>query len=263
MLIESNQNTRFKSWKKLITKKGRKEQGQFLVEGEHLVNDALHSGWPIVGVITSEHFECPKAWSERFPALINEKKVLPNKLFAELSETMNPQGVAVVVKQTNPRPLDEVIEQSQCLILVDQVQDPGNLGTIIRTADAAGIGGVILGKGTVDPFSGKVLRSTQGSIFHLPVFEQELDHIIPTLQERGWLVYGTSLQGALDYREIQIQEKQKVAILVGNEGEGVADDLLNLVDQKTKIPIWGKAESLNVATATGILAYHIQSQLKK
>jgi TrmH family RNA methyltransferase len=176
---------------------------------------------------------------------------------------MSPQGVAMVVKKTNLRPLEEVIEQSQCVILVDQVQDPGNLGTIIRTADAAGVGGVILGKGTVDPFSGKVLRSTQGSIFHLPVYEQELNHLIPTLQERGWFVYGTSLQGAIDYREIQVQEKQKVALLVGNEGEGVAQDLLNMVNQKTKIPIWGKAESLNVATATGILVYHIQSQLKK
>jgi TrmH family RNA methyltransferase len=263
MLIESKHNPRFKAWKKLLTKKGRKEQGQFLIEGEHLVNDALHSGWPIVEVITSEDFECPKEWREHFPVLITERKVVPDTLFVELSETMSPQGVALVVKKTTPRSLEEVVEQSQCLILVDQVQDPGNLGTIIRTADAAGVGGVLLGKGTVDPFSGKVLRSTQGSIFHLPVYEQELDHIIPALQEKGWVVYGTSLQGAIDYRETQIQGKQKVALLVGNEGEGVAEDILNLVDQKIKIPIWGNAESLNVAIATGILVYHIQSQLKK
>lgn len=262
MYIESKQNSRFKTWKKLLTKKGRKEHGQFLIEGEHLVEEALDSGWPIVEVITSEDFQCPNEWSERYSVLMEEKKVLPSSLFAELSETMTPQGIAVVVKKENPYPLEELLEKSHFLLLIDQVQDPGNLGTIIRTADAAGIDGIFLGRGTVDPYSGKVLRSTQGSVFHLPMYEQELESTIPLLQEKGWLVYGTSLQNARDYREIDLKKGQKIALLVGNEGEGVAHSLLNIVNLKIKIPIWGKAESINVAIATGILVYYFQSQVK-
>jgi TrmH family RNA methyltransferase len=266
MYIESKQNSRFKAWKKLLTKKGRKEQGQFLIEGEHLVEEALRSGWPIVEVITSEDFHCPENWNESHPVLMSEKKVLPSSLFVELSETMTPQGIAVVVKKENSyfiEAIEKLLEQSHFLLLVDQVQDPGNLGTMIRTADAAGVDGIILGRGTVDPYSGKALRSTQGSVFHLPMYEQELESMIPLLQEKGWLVYGTSLQDAKDYREIEVKEEQKIALLVGNEGEGVAQHLLNIVNLKIKIPIWGKAESLNVAIATGVLLYYFQAQVKK
>lgn len=262
MIIESKQNARFKAWKKLLTKKGRKEQGSFLIEGEHLVEEALSSGWPIVDVILSEQFQLPSRWLEDFPVLLKEKNVLTSILFEELSETMAPQGIAMVLRKKSMDKLEGLLEEAQALVLIDQIQDPGNLGTIIRTADAAGIDGIILGKGTVDPFSGKVLRSTQGSIFHLPIYEEELESTISLLQKRGWKVYGTSLQGAQDYREVTFKKDQKIALLLGNEGEGVANNLLAQVDQKIKIPIWGKAESLNVGIAAGILLYYFQAQKK-
>jgi TrmH family RNA methyltransferase len=262
MIIESKQNARFKAWKKLLTKKGRKEQGTFLIEGEHLVEEALSSGWPIVDVILSEEFQLPQSWIEEYPVLTKEKNVLSSSLFEELSETMAPQGIAMVLKKKQRDQIKGLLKEGQTLVLIDQVQDPGNLGTIIRTADAAGIDGIILGKGTVDPFSGKVLRSTQGSIFHLPIYEEELEHTISQLQEEGWKVFGTSLQGAQDYRAVTLQKDQKTALLLGNEGEGVSKNLLAQVDQKIKIPIWGNAESLNVAIAAGILLYYFQAQKK-
>lgn len=261
-MIESKQNARYKAWKKLLTKKGRKEQDSFLIEGEHLVEEALHSGWRVVEVIYSEKFQAPQKWIEQYPILIKERHVLSSSLFEELSETKAPQGIAMVLKKQTMSGVEQLLKEGQTLVLIDQVQDPGNLGTIIRTADAAGIDGIILGKGTVDIYSGKVLRSTQGSIFHLPIYEEKLETTIPLLQKKGWKVYGTSLQGALDYREISVEKDEKIALLLGNEGEGVAKKLLDQVNQKIKIPIWGKAESLNVAIASGILLYYLQSQKK-
>jgi TrmH family RNA methyltransferase len=263
MIIESKNNPRFKEWKKLLTKKGRKEQDQFLMEGEHLVEEALKSGWAIKDLIFSEEYIIPEAWRNSYPILIREGVHIPSHLFMEISETKTPQGVAVVVKKKTYEDLDHLLQRGQLLLIIDQIQDPGNLGTIIRTADAAGIDGIILGKGTVDHYSGKVLRSTQGSNFHLPIYEYDLVELIPKMQSKDWNLYGTSLKDAKDYREIEVSGNRKLAFLVGNEGEGVQEELLQLVDQLVKIPIWGRAESLNVAIATGILLYHVQTQVNK
>jgi TrmH family RNA methyltransferase len=169
----------------------------------------------------------------------------------------------MVIKKRNQAPIEQLISQGKTVLLVDQIQDPGNLGTMIRTADAAGIDAIIMGKGTVDQYSGKVTRSTQGSIFHIPIYEDELKNIIPMLKESGWTVFGTSLKDATDYRKVRFPPSQKNALLIGNEGEGVQEELLHIVDTKIKIPIWGKAESLNAAIATGILLYHVQGEMKE
>ncbi|WP_025025428.1 TrmH family RNA methyltransferase [Caldalkalibacillus mannanilyticus] len=263
IMIESKNNPRFKEWKKLHTKKGRKESGLFLIEGEHLVEEALKSDWAIVDFIVSSEYRVPDEWMKKYPVLMQEKIEILAPLFSELSETQTPQGIAAVIKK-RPSPTNEDwLKQAKLMLLVDQIQDPGNLGTMIRTADAAGVDAVVLGKGTVDPFSGKVLRSSQGSTFHLPLIEKELQEYIVQLQQEGWQIYGTSLTDAIDFRELEITPESKVAIVMGNEGEGVQEALLEQMNQKIKIPIWGQAESLNVAIATGILLYHTQSLLKK
>lgn len=261
MVISSKQNERFKSWKKLLTKKGRKKEQAFLVEGEHLVEEALFSGWPLLELIQAEHYTVPERWSEK-TASIEKKAEISSGLFKALSETEAPQGIALKIGFPKWPSLSDLLNESSFLLLVDGVQDPGNLGTIIRTADAAGLDALFLGKGTVDPFSGKVLRATQGSIFHLPVIEVDLEQVIPQLQEAGWKVYATALREACDYREVKIETDEKVALVVGNEGQGINQDILDIVERKMKIPIWGKAESLNVAIATGILLYHFQEQRK-
>src|SRR5699024_7511376 len=137
------------------------------------------------------------------------------------------------------------------------IQDPGNLGTIIRTADAAGFSNIILGRGTVDLYNDKVIRATQGSLFHIPIVQKDLTESIPRLKESGFSVLATTLQRAKNYRDIEPSEK--TAIILGNEGSGVDETLINMADELVKIPIYGKAESLNVGIAAGILMYYIRN----
>ena len=139
------------------------------------------------------------------------------------------------------------------VLLVDAVQDPGNIGTMIRTADAAGIDAVVLGKGSVDAFNPKTLRSAQGSHFHIPVVRGDLMEWIENLQQDGVRVYGTSLEESISYKAVEPSEA--FALMVGNEGSGISPQLLAKTDENVIIPILGGAESLNVAVATGILLY--------
>ena len=138
--------------------------------------------------------------------------------------------------------------------MLDAVQDPGNLGTIVRTADAAGFDAVVLGTGTVDLYNDKVLRSMQGSHFHIPVFQADLKDYLPTLKDKGVQVAVTALhRDSKDYTILQ--GATDVAIVVGNEGQGVSDDVIDLADVVVTIPMFGKAESLNVAIASALLMY--------
>ncbi|MCU1947389.1 RNA methyltransferase [Enterococcus faecium] len=140
-------------------------------------------------------------------------------------------------------------------LLLDNVQDPGNVGTMIRTADAFGMAGVLLGKGTADIYSTKVLRSMQGSNYHLPVLQKDLAEVIPVMKGKGFTVYGTELNEeahALD----KVEKTEDFAIIMGNEGQGVSQEILSSTDQNVYIPMKGNAESLNVGVAAGIVLYH-------
>ena len=137
--------------------------------------------------------------------------------------------------------------------MIDSVQDPGNVGTMIRTADAAGMDAVILGKGTADPYNPKTVRAAQGSHFNIPVVRGELSEWVERLKEAGIRVLGTGLENAVTHTAIEMQSE--FALIVGNEGSGVDPELLSLADDTVMIPLYGKAESLNVAVATGILLY--------
>ena len=139
------------------------------------------------------------------------------------------------------------------VLLIDAVQDPGNIGTMIRTADAAGMSAVILGKGSADAYSPKTVRSAQGSNFHIPVVRGDLHEWIDRLQDDGVKVFGTSLDDAISFREVEVSDA--FAVIVGNEGAGISPQLLAKTDQNIIIPILGAAESLNVAVAAGILMY--------
>src|SRR5699024_7380004 len=143
----------------------------------------------------------------------------------------------------------------QNLLVVDSLQDPGNLGTMIRTADAAGFEAVILGDGSVDLYNEKVIRATQGSIFHIPVFQFDLITNIPVLKQEGFRIWASALSGATSYNVLTPAEKN--ALVIGNEGAGVSDEVLLLADYQVKIPIYGKAESLNAGIAAGILMYYM------
>jgi TrmH family RNA methyltransferase len=247
-IIESVQNSKIKTWKKLHSKKERDNTGLFIIEGIHLIEEALKSNLVIESLIIEEHKHMPVEWHvKELPTVTVSERVM-----REISETETPQGFAAVCQQPGNENL--LLEEGKYLF-VDAVQDPGNLGAMIRTADAAGISGIILGPGTADPYNGKVIRSTQGSLFHIPVQKMDLEEAIELCHDNHIPVFGTSLHGST-YSAIAPQAN--FALIVGNEGSGVNKKLLERTSQNLYIPIFGEAESLNVAIATGILLYHLR-----
>jgi RNA methyltransferase, TrmH family len=249
--IESAKNPRVKQWKKLYTKKGREQANAFIIEGPHLVEEAIKNNTSIIEVIVEEEYQVPSAWIIEAA----EWYYVPRKVMEEISDTETPQGIAAVCEMKDNSAAD--VQRGKYL-LIDGVQDPGNVGTMIRTADSAGLDGVILGKGTADLYNSKVLRSTQGSVFHLPILKGELSSYIERFKEINVPVIGTALEGGESF--LNNQGISEFALIVGNEGKGMDKSLLEQCDQALYIPIYGKAESLNVAVAAGILLYGIQNE---
>lgn len=245
-MITSVQNTQVKNWSKLKLKKYRVKTGLFLVEGEHLIMEAHKSNWEIEEIIFRDGTSIP-SFADEYPST-----TVAENVFQHITDTKTPQGIAAVVKikdQNWPTNVNSAL-------LIDSVQDPGNLGTMIRTADAVGFDAVVIGNNSVDIYNEKVIRSTQGSLFHLPIFQQNLTATIPSLQAENFSVWATSLENARSYKEVKVTDK--MALLVGNEGNGVDHTLIDLADYNVIIPILGKAESLNVSVAAGILMYHMK-----
>lgn len=219
------------------------------MEGFHLVEEAMKQPDLVIQLLVREDIDIPTSWT----APIIELTVAVAK---EISETEQTQGVFAYCRQPQYEEADQ--HQWKKLLLIDAVQDPGNIGTMIRTADAAGLDAVILGKGCADPFNPKTVRSAQGSHFHIPVVRQELTIWIDRLKDNNIPIIGTGLKKAVALNELEAQSS--FALLVGNEGSGVDEELLAQADQIVKIPLFGKAESLNVAVATGILLYTLREQ---
>ncbi|MFX3623965.1 MAG: TrmH family RNA methyltransferase [Ectobacillus sp.] len=251
--IDSLQNPRVKHWKKLHTKKERDKSGTFLVEGFHLVEEALKAKDTVRELIVSESIDIPTTWEVDDV----EVYIVSDAIMKALSETETPQGIAAVCEKH----AQEVKIANGKFLLLDGIQDPGNLGTIIRTADAAGWDAVIIGEGTVDVYNSKAVRSTQGSLFHLPVVKGVLEEWVEKFKAHHIPVYGTALQNSVGYT--QVEPADSFALILGNEGNGVRPDLLQQCDQNLYIPIYGQAESLNVAVAAGILMYYLQSRVAK
>jgi len=244
--IQSSSNPQFKTYKKLLTKKERDKSGLFLVEGFHLVEEAKNYGY-VKEYIVNDSTGVPEQWDVDD----NQITMLENDLFLELCDTQTPQGIIAVCEKK-----EVLVEGAQKYLFIDAVQDPGNLGTLIRTADAAGIDAVILGDGTVDAYNAKVLRSAQGSHFHLPIVRGNLTEWIYTMKQENIPVYGTALENGVSYKEVQSSDA--FALIVGNEGAGMNPLLLKQTTKNLYIPIYGKSESLNVGIAAGILLYHLR-----
>ncbi|PTL39890.1 TrmH family RNA methyltransferase [Alkalicoccus saliphilus] len=246
--IASAQNPRIKAWKKLQRKRERDRSGLFLVEGEHLVEEALKSNINVKEIIVVEDRELPKEWA------VTEVEVVrvTERVFQELAETETPQGMIAVCEK--PPPENMLFESGRYLFL-DRIQDPGNLGNLVRTAEAAGLQGVVFGSGCADPYNGKVVRSTQGALFYMPVQQMDLSEALEHCRANRVPVFGTSLNGST-YSAIAPQES--FALLMGNEGSGVDPSLLEQTDHNLYIPVHGRSDSLNVSVAAGILIYHLR-----
>ncbi len=248
--IESVQNSLVKHWKKLgTTRKERDKFGEFLVEGFHLTEEALKKKDLIKAVIVREGVDIPLSWEVSDVPQYS----ITAAVAKEISETEHSQGVFAHCAQ--PEFGEDEQRTWSKLLLIDAVQDPGNVGTMIRTAAASGIDAVVLGKGSADAYNPKTVRSAQGSNFQIPVVKGELSEWIPVLKEQGVRVFGTSLLHATPVHEAETQEK--FALMVGNEGSGVDPVLLQQTDENLVVPIYGDAESLNVAVAAGILLYSL------
>ena len=246
--ISSTKNEKIKELVKLQTAKGRKKAGMYLLEGEHLVEEAIKERAQIkLIVVTSNRLEDYKNLLAQTDVQV---LVVSQDVFHKLSMTETAQGIIAVVEIVK----QEILPHKGRFIVLDAVQDPGNLGTIVRTADAAGFDAVVIGTGTVDLYNDKVLRSMQGSHFHIPVFQANLQEYLPILKEKGVQVAVTALhRDSKDYTILQ--GAIDVAIVVGNEGQGVSEDVIDLADVVVTIPMFGKAESLNVAIASALLMY--------
>lgn len=262
-LIASPQNQLIKTVASLKQKKHRDEQGLFAVEGVRLAEELVASDWAAEVCLYTE----AGASQERAKSLLSrlaEKNCrtvqVTDSVFAKVSETEKPQGIMIVARQRRWGLCDVLSSASNLLLVVlDGVQDPGNVGTVIRTADAAGATGVVLLKNCADPYSGKTVRSTMGSLFHLPVVsEVTREEFLASLDRNKMRLAVTSLEAALPYYQADLSGA--TALVFGNEGQGVGPELVTAADSRVIIPLFGQAESLNVAVSAGVILYEAARQ---
>ena len=245
--IESSSNDLFKKTKKLLTRSGRKKSAKFIIEGERIVRDAANGKAKIDYIFVSESFgDIDEAAFGN-----NRIYVLCDKLFDELKDTVNSQGILAVCDYNACLKEDIDYTEGRYLYL-DCVADPGNMGTIIRSADAFGIKGIILSEGCVDVFNPKVLRSTMSGIFNVSLYFDNGD-ILDNFRENGFKIAGTFLNNAIRVDEFDYTDK--CVIIMGNEANGISMQVEEKCTHRITIPMTGGAESLNVSVACGIILY--------
>lgn len=255
-MIESSANPQVKNIQKLKKNaRTRKKEGRFVAEGVRLVEEAL-AYHMAEKVYLSETIK--KEYLDRLSHKLKEAEVeyVSAKVFQEISDTESPQGVLAVVKM--PRySRSTIVEQKEPAVLcLEDIQDPGNLGTIFRTAEGAGMSAVILSMGCVDLFNPKVVRATMGAIFRVPFFVTEnMTREVEQLKKEQFSVYAASLEGARFYTEETYQGK--CAVIIGNEANGIRPETQQAATHKIKIPMEGKLESLNAAVSAALFMYEI------
>ncbi len=255
MIIESAKNGIIKNIVALNQRKEREKQGLFIAEGLRFVLE-ISEDWSIDTYVLSESFVNK---SDIYLRENVKKVIVTDKLFKEISDTQNPQGIMAICHQKKYFIEDMLKFKNPFLILIDQIQDPGNLGTIIRTADAAGAHGIILSKGTVDLYNLKLLRATMGSIFHLPIIQNaDMLEVLDVLRKNKILTLSAHLKGEKTPYELDL--KNSAAIVIGNEANGISDEVAGNTDILVKLPMAGRAESLNASVASGILLYEVVRQ---
>lgn len=254
----------FKRLLALTTEKGREREGCFLGEGVHVVDELVsHHREIVISVYVIEGFS-----DENLIEKINEAEIKLNVLSEDqmkrLSSTVTTQGIIAHCRCASNKPNYE--QSRSVLTLVDAVQDPGNLGTLFRTSLGFASNGMVLGRGTVSPFNPKVVRGSSGTFLRVP-FEYDVDLVeqINFLRSKGYTIIATDLHAKQSLGEIPQHKLRKMAFLVGNEGAGTNQYLIELADETVKIPMSSELESLNVAVAHGILSFEaaqIQEVLK-
>lgn len=240
MFISSLDNKKIKEYSKLKQKKYRDLSSKFIIEGEHLVEEALKSGFLLDVLVL-----------ESYPFKIDfDITYVTKAILKELTDLETAPPVIGICKK-----LDIKKESSHKILILDNIQDPGNLGTIIRTSKAFGIDEILISKDSVDLYNSKVIRATQGIIFYLPVIRCDLEDEINDLKQAGITIYGTNVHNGIDIRTLDAKMKNDYAIVMGNEGNGVRNEIQKQVDKNLYINMDSTVESLNVSIATSIILY--------
>lgn len=260
ILIESLDNKIIKYIKALDTKKGREKYNKFIIEGEKYIS-SIPKVWDIECYIFSESMSYKidlRKYSSRAQVYI-----IKDNTFKTITDTVTPQGALAICTKLEYK-LENILisEKPLFLLLLEELNDPGNLGTIIRTAESAGVCGVIISSSSVDIYNKKVLRATAGAIFYIPII-QGIDIIscCQLLKTRGIKLFSTHLKG--EQYPYNLNFNEDCAIIIGNEARGLSDNILKVTDNIVKIPMIGSSDSLNASVAGGILLYEVVRQRLK
>ena len=263
-MITSTGNARVKqlvTWQK--KRKARDEEGVYIVEGIRMYREAPRA--QVREVYVSEQFYSRYGEELGLSAWGRQMEILSDHVFSHVSDTKTPQGILAIVKRLNYTMNDLMQVKNQKaphLVVLDNLQDPGNLGTIFRTAEAAGVTGILLSKDCVDVYNPKVIRSTMGAVFRMPfLYVEDLPEKIKELQKEGIKTYAAYLRGENAYDEEDYTTG--CAFLIGNEGNGLRDEVADCADCLIRIPMEGEAESLNAAVAAAVLMFEAGRQRRK
>ena len=252
--IQSVQNPVVKRLKSLKDRKARLEYDELLIEGEKLIAEALDLGYAVHDVLVCD------SMTDKFSGLLNRLAqtkaglyAVPQRVLEAVCDTKTPQGICAAFRLPVSMEKEKLPDR---LVVLDGVQDPGNVGTIWRTADAAGIQAVVMTDKCADPFSPKVQRSAMGSGLRLGVhITDALPRLLTELREKGYTVIASSLHGEPFY-EAEL-DREKFALIIGNEARGVSEECMNAANLRLKLPMRGGAESLNASVAAGIMMYEL------
>ena len=260
--ITSKDNELIKHIRKLKEKKYRDESNEYVVEGVKLVEEAVKENAKIKQIIvcedTTRTYEIPTHIMLEIAKY--ECIYVSDKIFNIITQVTNPQGIMAIIEKNAQ---DTQIDYTQDIIVaLDDVQDPGNLGTILRTVDSIGLNQIIVSKGTADAFNSKVVRSTMGAIFRIKIIEvEELAQAIKEMRKHHFKLMVTSLQTENSIYDIDFNKK---IIVIGNEANGVSKEIQDMADEKAKIPMLGRTESLNASVAAGVVMYeYVRQKLSK
>ena len=261
-IVSSKENDLIKHIKKLKDKKERDNTNEYVIEGIKLLQEAIQEKANIKQIILCD--DCEKTDNIQKELMYEIAKrdciYVTKKIFNYISEVQEPQGILAIIEKNN---INSNIDYNKDIIVaLDNVQDPGNLGTILRTIDSIGITQILVSKGTADCYNPKVVRSTMGAIFRVKIIEcEDLEKTLKEIKKHKFKIVVTSLQAEKSIYNIKYNKK---AIIIGNEANGVETNILQIADEKVIIPMLGKAESLNASVATGIILYeYVRQKLEK
>ena len=252
MIITSKDNEIIKNIKKLKEKKYRLDS--YIVEGIKMVKEAISENQETSLIAIREDFKID------FDTKKMKIVTISNKIFNDISDVKTPQGILAVIKKNQN---NQIETNSDYILALDSLQDPGNMGTIIRTADSANINQIIINKTTVDPYSPKVIRSTMGAIYRTNIIEvEDLKATLKEMKLKGFQIITTDLKATQSIYDINYNNK--TVVVIGNEANGVSQEILQTADKKVIIPMLGKTESLNASIAASIMIYeYVRQKIQK